>query len=383
MDEMTRRDLDMMKLMSSPQMDIDVFGRSETYRVMCENKYCLRFGFENEGGPEVIAYWEEKGLHKELHDADPEKPWKKWASYLPMDYVRTGKGKYPLLFVLHGAGNPIFLAETYGYTNIAAREQMIVIIPEDETPQSIERLLDYAYAHYPVDEKRVYMVGYSLGGFMTSRHALRWPEKFAAVGVGGMLYANGEADAHEQAGLVWPGETTTVDMAKRAAEYTIPVCNCMGEYEVLGLIPVTQDEPKNEWTGQPDEKKQPPKEENGKKPPKRIDLSGKNKIRSINNWRLANGCEEIPEEQVRLAAKESADIVVEKIGFPFEKTEVILREGRSHYIGDCVSKDGIVRARFIGLAKSPHWPSQALCDLVWEFISQFERDPETGKSYKK
>ena len=151
MDEMTRRDLDMMKLMSSPQMDIDVFGRSETYRVMCENKYCLRFGFENEACPEVIAYWEEKGLHKELHDADPEKPWKKWASYLPMDYVRTGEGKYPLLFVLHGAGNPIFLAETYGYTSIAAREQMIVIIPEDETPQSIERLLDYAYAHYPVD----------------------------------------------------------------------------------------------------------------------------------------------------------------------------------------------------------------------------------------
>ena len=80
MDEMTRRDLDMMKLMSSPQMDIDVFGRSETYRVMCENKYCLRFGFENEACPEVIAYWEEKGLRKELHDADPEKPWKKWAS---------------------------------------------------------------------------------------------------------------------------------------------------------------------------------------------------------------------------------------------------------------------------------------------------------------
>ena len=243
MDEMTRRDLDMMKLMSSPQMDIEVFGRSETYRIMCENKECLRFGFEKEACPEVIAYWEEKGLHKELHDADPDKPWKKWASYLPMNYMRTGQGKYPLLFVLHGAGNPIFLAETYGYTNIAAREQMIVIIPEDETPQSIERLLDYAYAHYPVDAKRVYMVGYSLGGFMTSRHALRWPEKFAAVGVGGMLYANGEADDHEQAGLVWPGETTTVEMAKRAAEYTIPVCNCMGEYEVLGLIPVTRQFP--------------------------------------------------------------------------------------------------------------------------------------------
>ncbi len=380
MDEMTRRDLEMMKLMSSSEMDIEVFGRSETYRIMCENKICLKAGFENEMAPEVVGYWEKKGLKKELHDADPEKPWTKWASYLPMSYVRgEAPGKtYPLLFVLHGAGNPIFLAESYGYTNIAAREELIVIIPEDETPASIEKLMDYAFENYPADRTRVYMVGYSLGGFMTSRHALRWPERFAAVGTGGMLFANGESDAHEQAGLLWPGENTTVEMAERAAEFTVPVCCCMGEYEVLGLIPVTRDEPKNEWTGQPEEKKE--EADSKKKAPKRIDLSGTNKIRSINNWRIANGCPEIPEEEVRKAAAETADIVVEKIGFPFEKTSVELRENRSHYIGDCVSKDGEVRARFIGLAKSPHWPSQALCDMVWEFISQFRLDPETGKS---
>jgi hypothetical protein len=37
----------------------------------------------------------------------------------------------------------------------------------------------------------------------------------------------------------------------------------------------------------------------------------------------------------------------------------------------------------IALAKSPHWPSQALCELTLEFISQFAVDPETGKSYKR
>ena len=398
MDEMTRRDLEMMKLMSSPEMDVEVFGRSDTYRIMCENKAALQYGFENEGSKEVIAYWEARGLRKELHGVDPEKPWTKWASYLPMSYVHgeNPEKTYPLLFVLHGAGNPIFLAESYGYTNIAAREELIVIIPEDETPASIEKLMAFAFDNYPVDRTRVYMVGYSLGGFMTSRHALRWPERFAAVGVGGMIFANGESDAHEQAGLLWPGENTTVEMAKRAAQFSIPVCNCMGEYEVLGLIPVTRDEPKNEWTGQPDEKNEDASAEDSrdarqddakdadpaKKPPKRIDLSGTNKIRSINNWRIANGCTEIPEEEVRRAAAETADIVVEKIGFPFERTSVEVRENRSHYIGDCVSADGEVRARFIGLAKSPHWPSQALCDLVWEFISQFKLDPVTGKSYR-
>ena len=36
---------------------------------------------------------------------------------------------------MHGSGNPIYLAETYGYTNISAREELIVIIPEDETDE--------------------------------------------------------------------------------------------------------------------------------------------------------------------------------------------------------------------------------------------------------
>ena len=45
-------------------------------------------------------------------------------------------------------------------------------------------------------------------------------------------------------------KNTTVEMAKRAAAYTIPVCNCMGEYEVLGLIPVTRDEPEQDAPAQ-------------------------------------------------------------------------------------------------------------------------------------
>ena len=72
----------------------------------------------------------------------------------------------------------------------------------------------------------------------------------------------------------------------------------------------------------------------------------------------------------------------EKIGFRFEETSVITRENRSHFVGDSVSKDGETYFRTIALAKSPHWPSQALAELTWEFISQFAVDPETGISYK-
>jgi len=227
------------------------------------------------------------------------------------------------------------------------------------------------------------MVGYSLGGYMTSRHAMRWPERFAAVGSGGMLFANGWAVPQVQAGKLWPGEDITEEMVRRAAEYKIPACICMGEQEVLGLIPVTRDEPRSQWEEHLEEEE---KNRTGKDAPEhqdRIDLSGANKIRSINNWRIANGCAPVEETAVRRAAAETADIVEEKIGFPFEKTQVITREHRSHYMGDCVTAEGETRVRFIGLAKSPHWPSKALTELTWEFISRFSLDPETGISYRR
>ena len=373
----------LMKMMAVPDFDAESFKESVSFAGIVENQ-ALMNTCRQEDAPEVLAYWAEKGLVKELHDT--QEVYTKWASYLPKNYVdHPDNGRtYPLLFVMHGAGNPIYLAETYGYTNIAAREELIVIIPEDETPENMDKLFAYAREHYPVDWSRVYMVGYSLGGFMTSRHAMRWPERFAAVGSGGMLFANGPAAAHMQAGKMWPAETITPEMVARASEFHVPACICMGEQEVLGLLPVTQDEPENPWVqhlAEEEEKRSEMKAEPS--PQDRIDLSGRNKIQSINNWRIANGCAPVSEEAVRKAAATTANIVEEKIGFPFEKTQVIVREDRSHFVGDSVSEDGEVRFRMIALAKSPHWPSQALCELTWEFISQFAVDPETGKSYKR
>lgn len=108
-------------------------------------------------------------------------------------------------------------------------------------------------------------------------------------------------------------------------------------------------------------------------------MSGKNKIASVNNWRQIAGCARIPEEQVREAARYSPDIVTEKLGFPMERTYVALREGRSHFVGDCVNADGENLARFICMGKSAHWPSRVLTELTWEFISRFSRNPSTGQ----
>ena len=362
--------LHLLQMMGSPEFDAESYGRSESIDGILENQECMMTN-PDEGGEGALAYWKERGMVKELHEADTIA--EKWASYLPVEAEEHPEQTYPLLFVMHGSGNPIYLAESYGYTHIAAREKMIVIIPETETPEKIDELLAYAKEHYPVDWSRVYMVGYSLGGFMTARHGIRWSERFAGIGIGGMLFANGPTGLHRQNDVPWPAETITPEMVAHAAEVKLPVCVCMGENEILGLLPVGKDEPITA----------PPGGDQSEEKADRIDLSGKNKIASVNNWRQIAGCERIPEETIREAAKYSADIVTEKLGFPSECSRVEKREGRSHFIGDCINPQGENLARFICMGKSAHWPSRALTEMTWEFLKPFSRDVETGEIKKK
>ena len=362
--EMKERFRHLLQMMGSSDFDVESYARSESFDRSVKNQECM-LQYPDEASEETMAYWKKRGLKKELHEQEQIK--EKWASYLPVEMEKYPEKKYPLLFVMHGSGNPIYLAETYGYTHLAAKEKLIVMVPETETPEKLDQLFAYAKEHYPVDWSRVYMVGYSLGGFMTARHASRSPERFAAVGTGGMLFANGPTGVHKQNGVEWPAEVITSDMVKHAAEVKIPACICMGENEMLGLLPVTKDEPSFTPPGGAEEEKAD-----------RIDLSGKNKIRSINNWRIIAGCQPIPEDEVRETTRYTANIVTEKLGFPMEETRVEFREGRSHYIGDCINSEGENLVRFIGMGKSPHWASQAMIDMTWEFMKQFSRDPETG-----
>ena len=88
-----------------------------------------------------------------------------------------------------------------------------LIITTDEQLRQAEAALKeakaavaYAKAHYPVDESRIYSIGYSFGGFMSSRNVLAHPEIFAGVGMGGMLFA-GHAPGHDLDGQ-WYEEYT-------------------------------------------------------------------------------------------------------------------------------------------------------------------------------
>lgn len=305
-----------------------------------------------EGSQEDKDYWAgfEKGLRKEVHSEGLDK----WSSFVPVAAEREPERKFPLIFCLHGAHNPIQLTESYGIVQVAAREECIVIAPENENWANIEKLMAYAKEHFPVDWSRVYSIGYSFGGFMSSRNVMAHPELFAGVGMGGMLFA-GNTPAHDLDGQWYEEYNLTGNMLEKAKELEIPAVLFMGENEMLRLLPL--------W-------REPPFVEGGA-----IPLQSEDKRNALNNWRRAGGCGPVEFTE----QGEQVGPVEDSIGAKFERTEVREYHGRKYYIGDSVKPDGECLFRTIACEKMVHWPTAMFAELVWEHISKFARDTETGK----
>jgi len=113
--------------------------------------------------------------------------------YLPEGYDASEK-EWPVLFWLHGDGaQPLRggLAELRSYGPPKMSEQgwdhpFIIVAPQlwgevHWDPDTLHAVLKKILADYRVDEDRVYLMGYSRGGFGTWEFACSYPEYFAAV----------------------------------------------------------------------------------------------------------------------------------------------------------------------------------------------------------
>lgn len=306
-----------------------------------------------EGSQEDRDFWAnyEKGLRKEIHEGGLEK----WSSFVPLAAEEEPERKFPLIFCLHGAHNPIQLTESYGVMQVAAREECVVIAPENENWANIERLLNWAKENLPVDERRVYAIGYSFGGFMSSRNVLAHPELFAGVGMGGMLFA-GKVAAHNLDGQDYESYELTEEMLAKAERLGVPSALFMGENEMLRLLPL--------W-----------KNPEGEVRDGAIPLQSADKQKAINNFRRAGQCGPTS----FLAESDDGEDVAKHIGANFERTDVREYHGRKYFIGDSVKPDGECLFRTIACEKMVHWPTVMFAELVWAHISKFARDTETGE----
>ena len=116
-----------------------------------------------------------------------------YAKYLPKDF--DANKKYPLVIFLHGAGErgeDLDVAMRHGFMKHVredGKEYPFIFIapqcPDDKYwgcyTESLLAFIDSVISDLPVDKKRIYLTGLSMGGTGTFMLAMAAPEKFAAI----------------------------------------------------------------------------------------------------------------------------------------------------------------------------------------------------------
>ena len=116
-----------------------------------------------------------------------------YVTYLPKDYDENKT--YPLVFFLHGAGergDDLDVASRHGFMKYVREEgkdyPFIFVAPQCPNDkywgcytESLIAFLDYICDTLPIDRRRVYLTGLSMGGTGTFMLAMAAPERFAAI----------------------------------------------------------------------------------------------------------------------------------------------------------------------------------------------------------
>ncbi len=136
----------------------------------------------------------------------------------------------PLIVALHGGlATARILEDQTGFSELADREGFYVVYPnglgvfslfrhwnggfccaqaldkELDDPGFVDRVIDWTLARYPIDERRIYVVGYSNGGFLAYWYASLHTDRLAGLGI--WASSIGALDTPKRS-WTWPPPTT-------------------------------------------------------------------------------------------------------------------------------------------------------------------------------
>jgi poly(3-hydroxybutyrate) depolymerase len=268
-----------------------------------------------------------------LNEALPDGTKATWYDFVPTTIKKDQTTKVPLVITLHGmSGDPVDIAETPGWVNKAAEKGFIVVSPAYVAPNGnamvdpvpaenvVLQVLKYAEANYPIDVHRVYLTGYSMGGFSTALFGLRNTDKFAAIAPMG---ATGASDPQLEA-LV----------ASVKANVDLPFLMLHGALDNLNVMTVGGFPAVLGFNG-----------------PAGIDL-----LKTIN---------ELP-----VVAPDYAKYPY--WGFKTDSTVTKVSKDL-HFAVSSMSKDGKLIAQFVLFKEGAHTHEDFYATLAWDFFSQFTR----------
>ena len=168
------------------------------FRRTCRN--CITTSAVWKDGPAYMAeregmYLMDRPIVKELGltmNAELQDPvvsfQSRWYEWVPDEVYDTMADSadntvYPLVILYHGGGDhPVFEAEQDGWVQVAAKERVILISPEDNNNQEDNLdLINFIIEKYPVDVSRTYINGFSLGSQNARLTATKFIDVFAAL----------------------------------------------------------------------------------------------------------------------------------------------------------------------------------------------------------
>lgn len=310
--------------------------------------------------PNLLRYWGERGLKKELYDNDGRYGFDAKHAYSVFTPLNLDNSKkYALIYFSHGGGQPIEWAEHYGFNTLASREKYIVVYAQnggrsnDEAEKEFDRITRaLGQKGYPIDWERVYAVGFSSGCEASARIATAYPHRIAAVGCmpDGIPFKNLDFASSDPA-----------------------VCN-LKKYRVPGIfIGGTIDK--------------------GNCPAQWMKLyfgselpvgSARDAVASLSSWMQdvakISPFAPLTYEGVMERLKQEQDPIEKEFGLEFHRTYRFHVQGTDWLGGEFYGADQAPVMRWARAQGVPHmvWESQA--NLVWDYLKHFRRDMETGES---
>ena len=259
------------------------------------------------------------------------------------EFVGEEEKKYPVLFVWHGNDNPIMMAEHYGFAEIAAEKEWIVVCPWADNDviylEEFDRIMDVLREEYPIDETRIYTTGFSKGGRVSQRLAFERPDVITAA-VSNGVKAKKLFDQFVE-GI--PGHT----LDEYEFDYAVPIAFYGGEFD-------------HNWP---------------------MANETEEEIEAVNNWLTIHGHE--ASQSVDLShnlRRFSDDMSEKKMGLQFDQTSTIHEDGIDYWVGEFINEEGYTDVRFTMAAGAIHWPTRYMCQHAIDFLEDFSKDPETGET---
>jgi poly(3-hydroxybutyrate) depolymerase len=303
----------------------------------------------------MVSYWDSIGLTKVANrGADATDINDDYYAYYPKGANTDTSGKkYPLIILCHGGGEAAAQVESWGFCQIAAKEKLFLLAPENsgsftDPAVNINTYLDEVLDKYPmIDQTRIYITGSSMGATSAGRYAYANATRVAAVAPMDQPVSSGGVASN-----------LPDDLAANIATYKMPTVFVGGLADMYGLYNVNT---RNYFLTHPGAWEN-------------TDIYGVDHVDGWNRLMTAHGItgNNIVDVAARLANADAPGAleITKYTGYPFDREEISTVYGTKVYKGIF---DGNERLISYVVENRGHMPSGYDANLIWDFFAQWRR----------